>query len=55
MLGLGPTRGKDWAAVVFEYDSCTIKLAIVDPQDMLPGSAMDSRQRDFTGLVIDKH
>jgi len=27
--------GKDWAAVVFEYDTCTIKVGIVDPHELL--------------------
>jgi hypothetical protein len=28
--GVGGSKGKDYAAVVFEYDTCEIKLAVVD-------------------------
>ena len=31
--------GKDWAAVVFEFSTCTIKVGIVDPHTLLPAAS----------------
>ena len=29
-------EGKEWAAVVYECNTCTIKVAMIDPKEMLP-------------------
>jgi hypothetical protein len=51
---LATLHGKDSACVVFEYDTCTIKVGCVDGDDLVPGPPVRGADRSTTPHSMDE-